>query len=177
MTRQHIEHYRRSHEPTPAQIRAGNYAKRCIRWRGLVLKIENEAGSYRRGVKPDGTPWATRMVYPYGYVARSEGVDGDEVDVFIGPNLAAPFVYVVHQRRVDDWSAYDEDKCMIGFDSREDAERAFLINYDDPRFLGPITALPADEFVAKARATKRAPAMIKSLILLWAPARAGTTKK
>lgn len=161
-----METYRFWHEPTEGQRRAGNYAKRAIRWRGLVLRIENEAGTVRAGRKPDGSPWATRMIYPYGYVEASEGVDGDEVDCFLGSNLAAPFVYVIHQRRVDDWSAYDEDKCMIGFDSQADAERAFLLCYDDPRFLGPVTALPADEFVAKCRATKQAPAMIKAIPLL-----------
>lgn len=157
--------YRPWHEPTEAQRHAGNYAKRAIRWRGLTLRIENEAGSVRTGRKPDGTLWATRMLYPYGYVQGTEGVDGDEVDVFVGPNLAAPFVYVVHQRKVGDWSAYDEDKAMLGFDSLEDAKLAFLRCYDDPRFLGPVTTLPADLFVAKAQATREAPAMLKSRIL------------
>lgn len=152
----------RLHEPSEAQQRAGNYAKRRIRWRGLELVIENEAGSIRSGRKPNGEQWHTRMIYPYGYIARTEGVDGDEVDVFVGPNMAAPFVYVVHQRRVNDWLAYDEDKCMLGFDSLEDAKRAFLLNYDDPRFLGPITALPFDLFMQKAKATRERPSMIKS---------------
>jgi hypothetical protein len=160
-----IDRYRASHEPTLAQIKAGNYPKRALRWNGLVLRIENEAGSVRCGKKPDGTPWETRMVYPYGYVSGSEGVDGDEVDVFVGPDESAPMVYVVHQRKVGDWSRYDEDKAMLGFASEGEARQAFLHNYDDPRFLGPITAMPVAEFVAKVRATKKRPAMIKAL--LW----------
>ena len=130
-----------------------------------MLKIENEVGSVRTFRNPDGSMGEKRMIYPYGYVARSEGVDGDEVDVFVGPNIAAPMVYVVHARRKGDWSQYDEDKCMIGFDSEEDARLAFLRSYDDPRFLGDVTAMPAEEFVAKAKATKGQSAMIKSLIL------------
>jgi hypothetical protein len=51
---------------------------------------------------------------------------------------------------------------MAGFDSQADAEAAFLSNYNDPRFLGPVTAMPVDEFVQKVRATKEKPAMIKS---------------
>lgn len=160
-----MNRYRASHEPTDAQIKAGNYPKRTVRWNGLVLKIENEAGSVRSGKKPDGSVWETRMVHPYGYVAGTEGVDGDEVDIFLGPNESAPLVYVIHQKKVGDWSRYDEDKAMLGFDSQEDAVRAFLLNYDDPRFLGPVTAMPVAEFVEKARATKRRPAMIKAL--LW----------
>lgn len=155
--------YRRSHEPTPAQHAAGNYAKRKLQWRGLTISIENDAGSIRRGRKPDGSTWETRMVFPYGYINRTEGVDGDGVDVFIGPHLDAPMVFVVHQRKVGDWSRYDEDKVFVGFLSKEDAVHAFLANYDDPRFLGPVTTMPADEFVAKARATAVKPAMIKAL--------------
>lgn len=162
------ERYLRSHEPTESQKRAGNYAKRSISWRGLTLKIENEAGSVRLFRNPDGSTGEKRMIYPYGYAAGSTGVDGDEVDVFVGPNMAAPFVYVVHARRKGDWKAYDEDKCMLGFDSLEDAQRAFLLSYDDPRFLGPVTVLPVEVFVAKVRATRARPAMIKSApIIIW----------
>ena len=141
--------YVASHEPSAAQFAAGNYKKRKLDWRGLTIAIENEAGSVRRGTKPDGTAWETRMLYPYGYVLGSLGVDGDHVDVFVGPRLDAPLVYVIHQRKVDRWDEYDEDKCMVGFESQEDAVHAFLANYDDPRFLGPVTALPADEFARK----------------------------
>lgn len=154
--------HRASHEPTDAQIKAGNYPKRKVAWNGLTLAIENEAGSVRRGTKPDGTPWQTRMLFPYGYVLGSEGVDGDHVDVFLGPDEAAPLVYVVHQRKVGDWDQYDEDKAMVGFSSEDDARAAFLACYDDPRFLGPITVMPVAEFVGKVKATADKPAMIKS---------------
>ncbi len=144
--------YRFPHEPTPAQISAGNYPKRKVAWRGLTISIENEAGSVRRGTKPDGTPWETRMIHPYGYINHTEGVDGDHVDVFLGPDLDAPMVYVVHQRKVDDWDRYDEDKIMAGYSSQDEAVHAFLANYDDPRFLGPVTAMPVDEFKDKVLA-------------------------
>lgn len=151
-------------EPTRPQIQAGNYAKRKVAWNGLTISIENEVGSVRRGRKPGGQEWATRMVHAYGYINRTEGVDGDHVDVFLGPELeTAPTVYVIHQRTVGDWKKYDEDKCMVGFPDAGSAVQAFLDNYDDPRFLGPVTAMPVEEFKAKALATKENPAMIKSL--------------
>lgn len=152
--------YRFPHEPTRAQLDAGNYRKRKVAWCGLTISIENEAGSVRRGTKPDGTPWETRMLHPYGYINRTEGVDGDHVDVFLGPDLDAPMVYVIHQRKVGDWSRYDEDKCMIGYRSQDEAVHAFLLNYDDPRFLGPVSAMPVDEFKQKALAA--AGRMVKS---------------
>jgi hypothetical protein len=144
--------------PTPEQAAAGNYKKPRVRWQGLEIAIENPAGSVR-----EGKGWRTKMKYDYGYVCRSEAVDGDEVDVYLGPELdTAPMVYVVHQRKYGDWESYDEDKCMLGFASETAAREAYLKHYDDPRFLGPITAMPVDEFVRKVRATYDKPAMIKS---------------
>jgi len=154
-------------EPSPAQLASGRYSKRKFGWKGLTIRVENEAGTFRRGRKPGGGEWETLMHFAYGEIARTEGVDGDPVDVFLGPHMEeAPLVYVIHQRRVDDWENYDEDKCMLGFLSEQDAIDAFLSSYDDPRFLGPITALPVEEFIAKARATRATPAMIKSRPLL-----------
>ena len=154
-------------EPSAAQAEADTYNKPRIEWRGLTIAIENPAGSVRRGTNRHGVSWEIRMRFDYGEVLGSMGVDGDPVDIYLGPNLDAPMVYVVHQRRVNDWSAYDEDKIMAGFDSQADAEAAFLSNYNDARFLGPVTAMPVDEFVAKVRATREAPAMIKSLPIVF----------
>lgn len=148
--------------PTPAQAAAGNYKKPRRRWHGLEIAIENPAGSIR-----EGKGWRIKMQNAYGYICRSEAVDGDEVDVYLGPELdTAPTVYVVHQRKYGDWKAYDEDKCMLGFESEASAREAYLAHYDDPRFLGPITAMPVDEFVRKVRATYDKPAMIKAVLFL-----------
>ena len=154
--------YRHSHEPTQAQIEAGNYKKRKLSFHGLTVSIENEAGSVRRGVDPGGKVWETRMYFPYGYILGSEGVDGDHVDIYLGPDEDAQTVFVVHQRQYGNWSEYDEDKCMLGFSSKEDAVRAFLLHYNDLRFLGDVTPMPLDEFKAKVRATADKPQMIKS---------------
>lgn len=160
-----IARHRPWHEPTEQAKRTGNYAKRVMRWNGLELHIENEPGSVRTFRQPDGSTGEKRVIYPYGYVAGTTGVDGDEVDVFVGPDAEVPFVYVVHARRKGKWAEYDEDKCMLGFASVEDARRAFLLCYDDPRFLGPVTTLTVAAFIDKVRATADGPAMIKALIL------------
>ena len=155
-------------EPDAEQSASGEYRKPHVEWQGLTIAIENPAGSVRRGRNRHGVTWEQRMHFAYGEVLGSLGVDGDPVDVFLGPNMDAPMVYVVHQRRVNDWENYDEDKCMVGFDSEEEATAAFLACYSDPRFLGPITAMPVAEFITKVRATREKPAMIKA-ILIFAP--------
>lgn len=144
--------------PTPAQAEAGNYKKPRVKWHGIEIAIENPVGSVRKG-----NGWKTTMKNAYGYVCRSEAVDGDEVDVYLGSNMEAPIVYVVHQCKYNDWDKYDEDKCMIGFDSEDEAKAAYLKHYDDKRFLGPVTAVPVDAFVKKVKATYDKPAMIKAL--------------
>lgn len=148
-------------QPTPAQAEAGNYKKPRVKWQGLEIAIENPVGSTR-----EGKGWKTTMKNAYGYICRSEAVDGDEVDVYLGDDMDAPTVYVVHQRKAGDWSKYDEDKVMIGFKSEAAARAAYLAHYDDDRFLGPITAMPVDEFVQKVKATKDKPAMIKCVLFL-----------
>ena len=148
-------------EPTAAQAASGNYKKKTIPWNGLTIAVENPAGSVRRG-----TGWETKMLYDYGYFKRSEAVDGDEVDCYVGPYADAPMVYIVHQRRYGDWDAYDEDKCMLNFRNEEEARAAYLAHYDNPRFLGPITEMPVDEFVRKVRATAKEPGMIKAIVFL-----------
>jgi hypothetical protein len=159
--------------PSPAQAEAGNYYKPEVKWQGLTIKIENPAGSVREDTKHTPPRWRTKMTCDYGYVTRSEGVDGDEVDVYLGPDLeTARYVFVVHQRKYGDWDKFDEDKCMIGFLSKDTAREAYLKHYDDPRFLGPISAVPVDVFVDKVRATYEKPAMIKSVVLFLKSERA-----
>ena len=149
------------HEPTQAQKEAGNYRKPTLTlYFDLHIAIENPVGSVRHGIDPNGESWQTRMVYPYGYILGSRGVDGDGVDCYVGSNPEAPMVYVIHQRKAGDWSAYDEDKAMLCFDSQADAERAYLLHYNDERFLGPITIMPVEKFKSKVFASNGE--MIKS---------------
>lgn len=134
--------------PTEAQKKAGNYPKRRVRFAGLPISIEQEAGSVREGTDPQGRPWRTVMVYPYGYIRGSKGYDGDHVDVFLGPDEAARYVYVVHQ--VDPATGkFDEDKCFVGFATETAALAAYHTHYDRPNdFYGGHTAVPLALFRA-----------------------------
>jgi hypothetical protein len=151
--------------PTAAQAKSGEYFKPRVQWRGLTVRVENPAGSTRRW--PGG---ATKMRYDYGFFEDSMGADGDEVDVYLGPSLAfAPNVYIVRQRKhgapsASAWRRYDEDKVMAGFLSEKQARAAYLMHYDDPRFLGEVVTMPVDKFVEKVRATADKPGMLKAMV-------------
>ena len=158
------------------QLEAGNYKKRHIRAQGLEISIENPKGSVRSGKGPGGKKWRTNMVHDYGYIKGSLGVDGDHVDCYVGPNKDADTVYIVHQRKAGDWKRFDEDKCMIGFSSEAEAKIAYLKHYNDPRFLGPVTAMPVNEFKQKVMQSRENPKMIKGILVFKSHIR-GYTKK
>lgn len=138
-------------KPTPAQAKSGEYFKPPMVWNGLDIAIENPAGTVREGVDETGKAWRTEFRYDYGEILGTRGMDGDPVDVFIGPNAAAPEVYIVRQMKRKRWDEPDEDKCFLGFNSMADAKAAYLRHYDDPRFYGSIIAMPVDEFIDKVK--------------------------
>jgi len=115
--------------PTPAQADAGNYKKGHVSIQGLDIAIENPKGSKRRGISKSGKAWENLLHHHYGYIKGTVGRDNDHIDVFIGDRTESPHVYVVNQ--VDPESgSFDEHKVMLGFDSRPDAENAYLSNYE-----------------------------------------------
>ena len=117
-------------------------------FRGLNISIENKKGTIRRGVDSDGHKWAIKMHYDYGYIRGTEGVDGDHVDCYIGDNIDAKNVYIIHQK-IPGTDKYDEDKCMLGFDTLADAKAAYLKQYDKPGFFGGVDTVPFELFKQK----------------------------
>ena len=122
-------------QPTEGQASAGNYRMAHAVVGGLDMTIETPLDRVRSGVGPDGTPWSVRMPAHYGYVKRTEGADGDHVDVYVGPEAhraAALPVWVVDQ--VDaDTGAFDECKALVGFADGPSAGRAYLAAFSDGR--------------------------------------------
>lgn len=118
-------------------------------FQNIPISIENRKGSVRKGVDDDGEEWRTKMRLPYGYIPGTEGVDGDALDVFVGPNEDAAFAYVVHCN-TPDGAEFDEDKVMLGFASSDAAKRCFKQHYDDDKFFGGIDAIPMWKFRERA---------------------------
>lgn len=136
-------------DPTEAQKRAGNYRHGHVKAHGLDVTIENARGSFRRGVdKSTGKPWQVRMGHHYGYIKRTEGADGDHVDVYLGPHLKSPNVFVIDQKDAET-GRFDEHKAFMGFASKQQVENAYHKAFSDGRSadrLGHITKMTADDF-------------------------------
>jgi hypothetical protein len=135
-------------EPTPAQAEAGNYRKRHVTWNGLDIAIETEAGQERTGIGPNNAPWSVTLQHPYGYIKRTEGADGEQVDVYLGPHPQSPHVYIVDQ--IDPATgAFDEHKALIGFPDEVSARAAYAAGFSDnlgPARLGALRAVTVPEF-------------------------------
>lgn len=143
--RLHEEELKVDTNPTEAQKEAGNYKKGHIKINGFDVTIEQPAGSVRSGKDANGKKWSQVMNNTYGYIRGTEGVDGDHIDVFLGPDMNSDMVYVVDQVNTD--GSFDEHKVMMGFSSLEDARSAYLSNYEEGwQGLGNITGVALDEF-------------------------------
>lgn len=116
-----------------------------IWFQGLEIDVENAAGSVRSGVSPEGKPWSTKMLFPYGEIRGTEGADGDLVDAYVGPNAVSPLVVVIHQQDPDT-GEYDEDKCMLGWDDERGAIASYLAHYDKPGFYQDHRSMPIGAF-------------------------------
>lgn len=131
-------------EPTEAQQEAGNYKKGHATIQGLKISIENERGSERKGIDPDGKKWSVKMAHHYGYIKNTVGSDGDHIDVFIGKNPEGNKVFIVDQLAQD--GSFDEHKVMIGFDNRAMAVAGYKSNYEKYWKVGKVTQMEMSDF-------------------------------
>jgi len=134
--------------PTDGQKEAGNYAKGHIDWNGLDITIENPAGSERSGTDSDGKKWSVTMPATYGYIKRTEGADGDHVDVYIGEDHASDKVYVIDQQDIKA-GKFDEHKVMLGFPHLGAAVKAYKAGFSDGKGaqrMGAIASMSLDQF-------------------------------
>ena len=118
-------------EPTEAQKEAGNYKKGHVQVGTFDITIEQPQGSVRKGTDADGKQWESKMHNTYGYFRGTEGVDGDQIDVFLSNDIDGwngRKVYVVDQYNPD--GTFDEHKVMLGFNDMDEAKSDYLANYE-----------------------------------------------
>lgn len=135
--------------PSDAQKESGNYKKGHIKFGGYDYTIENPKGSTRSGKDANGKEWKVTMHDTYGYIRGKFGKDGDHLDMFINDKADLDNwdgdVFVVDQVNPD--GSFDEHKVMYGYDSMDDAEKAYLANYSKGwKSLGNITGASKTEF-------------------------------
>lgn len=152
-------------EPTQPQKEAGNYKKGHVRIHGMEIAIETPRGGKRSGTDANGKPWEVTLPFDYGYVKRTTGADGEQVDTFIGNDPKSETVYVVDQMEPET-GKFDEHKALIGFSSPEEARSAYEQAFSDgsaaQRIQG-FTAMPVSEFKAWLKGDKTAAPIAKKV--------------
>ncbi len=113
----------------------------------LNVVIENTKGSIRSG---DG--WSVSMADDYGYIMRTVGADGDQIDCYIGDVPMSENVYVIDQSNIDSLTnEFDEHKCMLGYPSKQAAVETYLNGFNDGRGwdrLSAVTSMNMMDFKA-----------------------------
>jgi hypothetical protein len=137
-------------EPMPLTSVSDPVKKRVI-YAGLPIAVEHEAGSLRPWSAPDGSSGHTQMTRDYGYIEGFLSGDGKELDVYLGPNEQADFVYVVHQLKAPEFERHDEDKTMLGFPSPEAAKASYLMHRKEEEAFGGMSVIPIERFKAKLK--------------------------
>jgi len=135
-------------EPTPAQAEAGNYKKGHVNIDGLDITIESPKGATRKGTAPDGSEWSVEMPAHYGYIKRTTGADGEQVDVYIGENPTSGVVFVVDQLDADT-GKFDEHKAILGAESVPEAKLLYEAGFSDGKGaqrIGNITGMTMPGF-------------------------------
>lgn len=133
-----------------------DYKPECprVRAHGLNIVIENEKGSERSGVDPNGKSWKVAMPADYGELHGFKGADGDYVDCYVGEVESAE-VHVVDQRNIfGAGNEFDEHKCFVNFPSANVARETYLAGYTDGRGaerIAGMTTMNVDEFKAWLR--------------------------
>lgn len=138
--------------PTEAQREAGNFQKGHTSIGGLGVTIEHPEGAVRAGRDKHGNQWMTKVRGAhYGYLKKTSGADGEQIDVFVKPGTSSDLadkspVFVVDQ--VDPKTRkFDEHKALIGYHTGAEARQAYLSNFPkDWNGLGRVTRLSLAEF-------------------------------
>lgn len=113
----------------------------------LDVVIETAKGTIRRGGSGAGA-WEVTMPADYGYVRKTIGDDGEQVDCYVGPHHDSLDVWVIKQIHADT-QAPDEDKVMLGYRGMNAALFDYLKAHDDGRGwdrIGAIEHMPMARF-------------------------------
>jgi len=129
--------------------RVSSMTKQASEFQGIPIDIERQAGTTRQGVNRMGQEWERKTTHDYGSIPGTYGIDGEPIDVYVGPRKNGALAFVVHQLSPDGTS-YDEDKVMLGFRNERQARNAFLKNSIGPQVFGAITPISVRKLRQKA---------------------------
>lgn len=97
--------------------------KKTVDFQGFKVRLDRPKGFVMEGKDDEGKPWRREYKYDYGFLPKTQGGDGEGVDVFLGPNKDAHEAFWVIQHKKD--GSFDEYKVFLGFPDRKSAKAAY----------------------------------------------------
>jgi hypothetical protein len=110
--------------------------KFTLEFQGIPIHIDRPKGFIMTGEK-DGKPWKRQYKYNYGYIPRTKGGDGDQLDVFLGPKRRSQSAFWAIQTKDD--GSFDEYKVFLGFENRDEATAAYRAHIPKKLLKGMVT--------------------------------------
>lgn len=134
---------------------ANDPVKETINLHGIPICLEWREGDKRKYYNHDplkpksngSVDYDQKMKADYGYVKGVIDADGEELDVYVGPNRESEKVFVLEKMRRTD-NSFDENKVMLGYDSMAEAKKSYL-QHQGKDEMGKVTEMTVPVFKAK----------------------------
>lgn len=111
---------------------------KTVDFEGMKIRLDRPKGFVQEGKDQDGKPWKRVYKFDYGFIPKTQGGDGDGLDVFLGPDEdGADDAHWVIQRKDD--GTFDEYKVFLGFKNRAAAKAAYKAHIPMKFFGGMIS--------------------------------------
>lgn len=127
--------------------RANDPIKKKVKVQGVPVWLEWLKGETREYKKGGVVKYSRLMKADYGYIPGTVDSDGEELDVYLGPDRSAKNAYVIRQMKRT--GGFDEHKVMIGYSSKSAAKASYTEHMSHcPECFGGMQAIPMSSLIA-----------------------------
>ena len=160
---QRLQSFWSSYQPTFNKLSASEMLakeandpiKETVKVHGIPVALEWRKGETRKYFNHDplkrkstgSIDYNQKMKVDYGYVKGVIDADGEELDVYLGPDRESEKVFVLEKLRKTD-SSFDENKVMLGYGTKDEARKSYLQHQGSDE-LGKIIELTVPAFKAR----------------------------
>jgi len=134
---------------------------RKTNFQGIPIHLDRPKGFIQKGKDEHGKEWSRKYLYDYGFIPGTHGGDGDDLDVFIGPDKKQQTVFFVIQNHAD--KSFDEYKAFLGFADKKAAIAAYK-QHIPAKFMGKVISMNIDLLKAMTGARPQGIAKIAGLL-------------
>lgn len=126
---------------------ANDPIKKKIKVQGVPICLEWMKGETREYKKGGVVKYKRLMEADYGYIPGTVDSDGEELDVYVGPDPEARNAHVIRQMKKT--GGFDEHKVMVGYSSKSAAKASYVHHMGGtPERFGGMHTIPMSSLVA-----------------------------